>query len=236
MTVPSDKPLVDALQAVFEDLEKLNYFLPREEVERRVAREARRERLERGDPAILDDIREDIINDTLELTPHALLVVKGWVGAAFGKDPEARAEAPRFLVLSETAGGRGKTVAAAWAMANEVSLYITASEVRRIRFSKNVRDIDMLFRVENARFLVLDDLGAERLDDASEEWFFDLMNARQSRGRYTLITTNLDEPMMRARYGNRAVSRIIHQGGFVMVTGEDLRQRPRRRRARAASE
>lgn len=212
------KSIREQVLALGDELAALEWFEPREAVERRVAMNARRERLDRAKPAITDQDELDIIHDRLRST-HALRVVHRWITLAFRG---GGAQVPRFLVLAGERG-LGKTVAAAWAIANEVGMYVTAGEARRLRGSYNAQDADELRRLQHTRLLVLDDLGAERQDEGSEELLFELVNARQ-KGCYTLITTNLDEPTLRARYGDRAVDRVAHQGGIVALTGENLRR------------
>jgi DNA replication protein DnaC len=216
------------LRDIGDDLERLEYFLPKEEIDRNTARNARRERLERAKPAITEEFFDAIIEGSLDET-DALRTVKTWLGFAFGpRRPETRT-VPRMLVLSGEIG-RGKTVAGAYAIANEVGVYITAGELRRLRNSYNEQDISELRRAHTARLVVLDDLGAEGSRGDDEEFFFEFINARQGRV-YTLITTNLTPQEIEARYGPRAFDRIHHSGGFKTVRGENLR-----RRRRAANE
>src|SRR6188472_570212 len=126
MSDDNNKSLKTHLASNFEDLGKLDYFLPKEQVERRQAREARRDRLERAQPAVTDDDLAQLIAGRLRLDTHALRVTQHWLELAFGEDARQRAAAPRYMVLSGERG-RGKTVAAAWVIANEVSRYITAA-------------------------------------------------------------------------------------------------------------
>ncbi len=188
-----------------------------------LARRTREERLDGANPAITDKDRRDIIHDRLKPF-FALRAVRSWTARAFGDDEDAREDLARFLVLWGPMSA-GKTVAAVWAIANYGGVYITAGELKRVRFSRNAQDIETLRRAHGARFLVLDDLGGERADEMAGEALFELINERQNR-RFTIVTTNLDPDRVSARYGEnaaRAVARIMHQGGFLAVPDERLR-------------
>jgi DNA replication protein DnaC len=210
---------------IVQDAERVGYFLRPEEVARRRAREAREARLDSAKPAITDQDYRAIVDDRLSDT-HALSAVRRWVQHAFGEDARRREDTPRFLVLFGDRG-LGKTVAAAWAAANEVARFISAGELLRLFTSRNDQDVLEMRQVYGARLLIVDDLGYERLSEEAQEMVHELVDRRQNR-RFTLITTNLTEAQLRARYGERgerAMDRINHQGGLLPVEGDNLRRR-----------
>ena len=82
-------------------------------------------------------------------------------------------------------------------------------------------------RLEEASWLVLDDLGAERPTDFAREQLCTLFDTRfdHRKTRKTLITTNLDVEELEDRLGPRATSRLfgLCKNACVEVTGTDLR-------------
>ncbi|MBN2573564.1 MAG: ATP-binding protein [Deltaproteobacteria bacterium] len=103
-------------------------------------------------------------------------------------------------------------------------VWTTAADLARMdHYSQEAFD-----RVAKARRLVVDDLGAEYSDGKG---FFgslldELVDARYSGLRPTVITTNLDAPAFAARYGARVVDRVREAGRFVGCGSESLRKRP----------
>ncbi|HEM9634198.1 TPA: ATP-binding protein [Streptococcus agalactiae] len=74
------------------------------------------------------------------------------------------------------------------------------SEIKR-DFSKETFWMDQLKKVD---YLVLDDLGAEKISDWSTSIIYSLLNKRTN----TIITTNLTPAEIRKKYGERIASRI----------------------------
>jgi DNA replication protein DnaC len=191
-------------------------------------RRLRQQNLEQGGAktAITAEDFQAIVRDQLADT-MALATVQRWIACAFrGARARNGKPVPRFLML-QGERGRGKTVAAAWAIANETGYYITAGEFRRARYSYAPLDVEKRTRAQIAKLLVLDDLGYEStMGERDQEWLFELVNDRQGPGVYTIITTNADtEAWFPGRYGDRAYERIAHQGGIVPVVGPNLRKR-----------
>lgn len=75
---------------------------------------------------------------------------------------------------------------------------------------------------EDADFLVLDDLGAEVLSDWQREKITDLLDTRTRQCLRTLITTNLKQEEVEAKYGPRIASRL--SGWWRPVVGHDIRR------------
>lgn len=133
----------------------------------------------------------------------------------------------RLLVLGGSTG-RGKTVAATWlAMRLDSTWWISAKDVR-------VGDAwdAMRSRALKAANLVIDDLGQERMEWASNE-LGSLIESRFDKGRRTLVTTNLPPTTNEQRvktfasvYGDRLFSRLNKEGAglYVACLGGDLRR------------
>lgn len=82
----------------------------------------------------------------------------------------------------------------------------------------------ILDRAERYRWLIIDDLGSELATDVWRANLGQLILARNSARRRTIITTNLTIEAFKARYDERIVSRI-RGNGLVSVTGsEDMRR------------
>ncbi|MGK5496717.1 ATP-binding protein [Streptomyces sp. URMC 125] len=96
----------------------------------------------------------------------------------------------------------------------------------------------LLRRTMRVPLLVLDDLGAARTTEWTEELTYRLVNWRYSHRLPTLVTSNLapvrtrethrDQPVLRERIGDRVASRLAGMCHQVALTGPD------RRRVRAA--
>lgn len=71
---------------------------------------------------------------------------------------------------------------------------------------------DRMEHLKTCSLLVLDDLGAEKAQDAEESWsaqqLFEILNARINEERAILWTSNLNLTQLMERYGKRLVSRL----------------------------
>lgn len=188
--------------------------------EAKVERELRAERLERSgvSGAVTAEDFEAVCDDTLKST-HALSAVRRWL--------VGRAKNPRpfttLALVGET--GRGKTLAGAWLIAKLGGYYTTADGVRRLFSSYGWKDGQKLEDLMRSRVLVLDDVGTEQRPEESVPAIYEVVNARAGLARgWTLITGNLAEDVLRARYGERTIRRIEHQGAMFTVKGPDLRR------------
>lgn len=212
------------------DLEKCGSILSKEQIEANVARNSRRERLDRNriQSAITEDDYRAIIAGTLAETP-ALLVTKRWVHASLEEkphvDPDKRP--PRFLMLIGQRG-LGKTVAAAWAIAEAGGFYLSGPSLAELAESSFWRDADMRDNILGARLVVLDDLGTEDPSTKVQQYVGRLINERQGRRMMTMLTGNISEADMEARYGDRAAERIWHQGAVFDVAGQTMRRSAKR--------
>ena len=131
-----------------------------------------------------------------------------------------------FLVLGGGVGV-GKTVAGAHAIAQRGGIFRKASQVTRM----SQYDAEAWERLYSARLLVVDDLGAEPLDQGG--WglsaLLDLFDRRYDERARTLITTNLGLDAFRARYspdGGRFMDRLREAGRWINLAGSSLRRSP----------
>lgn len=84
----------------------------------------------------------------------------------------------------------------------------------------------LMHDVMRADLLVIDDLGTEpMLKNVTVEYLLLVIEERQSKGRATVITTNLDADGILYRYGERIYSRLSHKqhSKIIAMHGKDLR-------------
>jgi DNA replication protein DnaC len=134
-----------------------------------------------------------------------------------------------FLILHGGTGA-GKTMAAMIAMIGVRAIMVRSPDLGRViePWSSDGRNapLDPSWH----RLFVLDDLGAERADDARWATSFDeLIDARQglSHGKRlrTIITTNLTPQQIRAKYSERALSRVGASNVSVILSDADMRKK-----------
>ena len=80
-------------------------------------------------------------------------------------------------------------------------------------------------RIHDAELLIIDDLGTEFTNDYSKSRLYEVIEGRLTRGKSTIISTNLSLNQLSAVYGSRVASRFI--GGYRLLPfyGADLRIR-----------
>ena len=98
--------------------------------------------------------------------------------------------------------------------------------LRKIRSTYNrnseVSEEDILEVLENVDLLVLDDIGAERQNDWSEERLFDIIDSRQ--GMHTIYTSNYNANDLFEILGERNFSRIVNEDTKIIeIVGENHR-------------
>lgn len=76
----------------------------------------------------------------------------------------------------------------------------------------------------DASVLVIDDVGAEKPSEWTEEVNHRLVNHRYEHERPTLITSNLTAPQLREFLGERVASRLADMSTQVAIKGEDRRR------------
>jgi hypothetical protein len=131
----------------------------------------------------------------------------------------------RALVL--TGGpGVGKTLAATWLGWHHGGGGAHLVEANGLY--RAAKDDDRLAALEGASLLVIDDLGAERIDDKG--WFLSVLDSLVNQvykgtGRI-VITTNLSRLTLAERYGARVESRLSEIAAWARCGAHDLRRHP----------
>lgn len=116
-----------------------------------------------------------------------------------------------------SAKGYGVITLSAFAFSNRMLKYHTTFDTERFSFLDPLLDCDLL---------VIDDLGSETvLKNVTVEYLFHVVNERMSLNKHTIFTTNLDDEMIRSRYGERVYSRLFSKksAGFIL-SNSDLRK------------
>lgn len=98
--------------------------------------------------------------------------------------------------------------------------------LRKIRSTYNrhseISESDIFEVLETVDVLVLDDIGAERQNDWTDERLFDIIDSRQ--GMHTIYTSNYNEKDLFDLLGERNFSRIVNEDTKILeILGENYR-------------
>ena len=86
-------------------------------------------------------------------------------------------------------------------------------------------------QILDCQLLIIDDLGTELNNSFVSSQLFYCVNERISRGRGTIISTNLSVDMLRDTYSDRVASRIMSHYTMVPLYGADIRIKKAKRGA-----
>lgn len=147
------------------------------------------------------------------------------------------AEAPhRWALVMRGTVGTGKTVAACWclrraALQGESVAFRKAGEVARLSgFDAGAVELKLL---KSVGLLVLDDVGAEKLNEWGQALLVELLDARYESNARTVLTANPpwekdpkfpDRAALVERLGQRVVDRLRQGGRVVELSGQSLRK------------
>ncbi len=79
-------------------------------------------------------------------------------------------------------------------------------------------------RLSRIRYLVLDDLGAERRSEWEVEWLYNLIDARYQNRRPIIVTSNNPLEDLQSASSKRIYSRLKHMCTVVKMPDQDLRE------------
>lgn len=91
---------------------------------------------------------------------------------------------------------------------------------RRNEITSSLSAVEPVFDCD---LLVIDDLGTEVVNSFTTSKLFDCINERILKNKITVISTNLDLPLIQSTYSERIFSRIIGNYSVFKLTGSDLR-------------
>ncbi len=117
-----------------------------------------------------------------------------------------------------SAKGYGVIMLSSFVFVNRMLKYHTSFDDEKLGYIEPLLDCDLL---------ILDDLGSENIfKNVTVEYLFHVVNERMNSGKHTIFTTNLDDDMIRNRYGERTHSRIFGSrlGTGFALSDTDLRK------------
>lgn len=91
-------------------------------------------------------------------------------------------------------------------------------------FGREKPDKDTLQALLDCDLLVMDDLGAEFDSNYYTTCLYNIVNARLSAGRPTIISSNLTISQVQEKYSERIVSRLFSMYQVLRFSGKDIRQ------------
>ena len=140
------------------------------------------------------------------------------------------AEGPSLLIAGPTGTGKtyqaygairtllGRGVRLRWEATTSADLH---ARLRPRAGHDGERELQTLVRCP---LLLLDDLGAAKTSEWTEELTYRLINHRYEHMLPTLITTNLPTAELRTALGDRVASRLAEMTDRVVLTGPDRRR------------
>ena len=135
-------------------------------------------------------------------------------------------------LLFSGATGLGKTFLSA-CMARQVAenghsvVYATAGKLfadfEAVKFER--AEADTLRDYRACELLIVDDLGTEMTTEFVRAALYEIVNTRLLERRSTLISTNLNERDLEARYGGQIASRLLGSYRVIYFLGDDIRRK-----------
>lgn len=134
-------------------------------------------------------------------------------------------------LLFSGATGLGKTflsacIARQAAESGHSVVYVTAgklfSDYEAVKFER--AEADSLRDYRDCELLIVDDLGTEMTTEFVKAALYELVNSRLLGQKTTLISTNLNERDLEARYGGQIASRLVGSYRVIYFLGDDIRR------------
>ncbi len=135
-------------------------------------------------------------------------------------------------LLFSGATGLGKTFLSG-CMARQVAegghsvVYVSAGKLfadyEAVKFER--AEAESLRDYRDCELLIVDDLGTEMTTEFVKAALYELVNGRLLAQRTSLISTNLNERDLEARYGGQIASRLLGSYRVIYFLGDDIRRR-----------
>lgn len=87
----------------------------------------------------------------------------------------------------------------------------------------SITESELVEKYSEAEFLLLDDLGSEKVSEWSRQMFYLLLDRRHRNQLQTIITSNLSLDEISEKIDDRISSRICEMGIIIELSGEDRR-------------
>lgn len=100
--------------------------------------------------------------------------------------------------------------------AAEFSVMIKVSGYKEVR--------ELINDYKNIRYLFLDDLGTEKMNDNVYEVFYTILNHRYEHNKSTFITSNFSLNDIKAKIDERISDRIFEKYQVIKVDGKNYRE------------
>lgn len=160
--------------------------------------------------------------------------VRAWVADVLARVSQPHfpiiRKGPSLLLLGPTGTGKthqayGAVSALAQSGAAFSWTFVTAADAyARLRPRPRVDSEEEFLRLANVAVLILDDLGAAKATDWTEEVNYRLINHRYEHELTTLITSNVPVGQLKAGLGDRVASRLVEMATRAVLTGPDRRR------------
>ena len=134
-------------------------------------------------------------------------------------------------LLFSGATGLGKTFLSA-CVARQVAegghsvVYVTAGKLfadyEAVKFER--AEAEILRDYRDCDLLIIDDLGTEMTTEFVKAALYEVVNTRLLGQKTSLISTNLDENNLEARYGGQIASRLVGSYRVIYFLGDDIRR------------
>ena len=201
-------------------------------------RELCRQEQKRELASLLPTGRERFENFSLELYPDRFYPNYGTTARTlmqknlnFCRKYAAEFQPGARSLLFSGATGLGKTFLSA-CVARQVAegghsvVYVTAGKLfadyEAVKFER--AEAEILRDYRDCDLLIIDDLGTEMTTEFVKAALYEVVNTRLLGQKTSLISTNLDENNLEARYGGRIASRLVGSYRVIYFLGDDIRR------------
>ena len=129
--------------------------------------------------------------------------------------------------VAKVVSGRGFTV-----VYERAQGAFSAFEEQKFSRGETGEAAEKVRRILSCELLILDDLGTEMTTSFTQSALYNILDARLTAGRKMIVSTNLSDAELAARYIPQAVSRLNGEFDTLLFMGRDIRAIKKERRYR----